>query len=789
MGSNQPTLSDSTGKGPGRLKRRLIRILIFGITAGLAFTVLVPVVEFTDPLGKALLDRKGRLLGACTAADGQWRFGELEEIPEKYKTALLEFEDHRFFLHPGVDPLALARAAIEDLRAGEILSGGSTITMQVVRLSRRGRPRTLVEKSIECVLALRLEMSRSKQEILSMYAAHAPFGGNTVGLQAAAWRYFGRAPDRLSWAEAATLAVLPNAPSLIHPGRRRERLRRRRDALLVRLHQQERIDALTLRSAMAENLPSAARPMPRFTPHLLDRARKEHPEGGMLRTSLDLDLQKRILRLAEAHHRILSEQGIDHLAALVAETRSGKVLAYVGNVGPPEKEGSQVDIIMSKRSSGSILKPFLYSAMLQGGEILPRQLIADIPTRIAGFAPRNFDRRFSGAVPAATALSRSLNVPAVRMLRSHGIDRFGILLRELGLKTLFRRAEDYGLSLILGGAEVRLFEAAGLYAGMGRSLLEYSEQPAEKRAFCSLSWCEGDIPGARQSPFDAGVLYTTLEALLEVSRPGIDISWRSFSTSAPVAWKTGTSYGFRDAWAFGLTPAFTVGVWAGNADGEGRPGLTGHSAAAPLLFSIFDTLPKTAFFEEPEAEMQEIEVCAFSGFIAGVDCGERKKVRVPRSCLPGGLCPYCRRVHLDSGGRYRVDGNCEKISRMQSRSFFILPPAMAVEYRRRHPEYRPLPPWRQGLSCSYPENGAEIYVPLELDGLRGRLVAEAAEADPEATVFWHLDRNYLGATRGEHRMPMAPEPGTHTLTLVDSNGATISQRFRILPRAETGNPR
>jgi len=767
-------------------------LLVVLLWAG--FLLCVPVVDSSDPLGTAILDRHGRLLGAVTAADGQWRFGPPKTIPEKYERALLEYEDRRFFLHPGIDPLAILRAAIEDIRAGRIVSGGSTITMQVVRMTRRGKRRTFYHKAIECLLAVRMEAALSKRDILLRYAALAPFGGNTVGLQAASWRYFGRPPGRLSWAEAATLAVLPNAPSLIHPGRRRTQLLARRNALLRRLFHRGFLDETTLDLAVAEPLPERARPMPRIAPHLLESARREVPSGGIIRTTLDADIQRRILRLAQQHHRILSAGGIEHLAALVADTRTGEVLAYLGNGGSPGAPGSQVDLIRARRSSGSILKPFLFAAMLQDGEILPYELIPDIPTRISGFAPLNFDHGYSGAVPAAVALSRSLNVPAVRMLRSHGVDRFAALLKRLGLRTLFRPAEDYGLSLILGGAEVRLWEAASLYAGLGRTLLVFFDDEGTpghaEEIFRPLVWRVGEQKTGSPSPFSAGVCYTTLEALLEVSRPGMDAAWRSFSSSRPIAWKTGTSWGFRDAWAFGVTPGFTVGVWAGNADGEGRPGLTGHSAAAPLLFSIFDSLPGSSFFRCPESDMSEVEVCAFSGLIAGRACGSVKKMLLPTACLPGKLCPYCRSVHLDASGTHRVDSSCADVADMQRRSFFILPPQLAVEYRLHHPEYRSLPPWKEGcrpvagnsLSCLYPEAGAEIYIPMELNEKRGRMIAEAADSDASAVVFWHLDGHYLGETRGEHRMALAPEPGAHVLVLVDSAGAVLGRRFIVLGR-------
>lgn len=798
-------LSRSSRLCGSNCRRTTVRVLISCVVVWVLFLIVVPVVEFDRPLSTALLDRDGRLLGAVTASDGQWRFGVPESVPGKFRHAVVLFEDRRFAFHPGVDPIAVVRAALQDIRAWQVVSGGSTITQQVVRLSRPGNRRSPGEKLIELVLALRLEVALSKEEILTLYAGHAPFGGNVVGLDAASWRYFGRAPGDLSWAEAATLAVLPNNPALIHPGRNRNLLKARRDRLLQRLRQVGRLDDETCRLAQAETLPAAPLPMPSLAPHLLHRARREvvnntrRRQRGVVSTTLDGALQQRVLAIADSHHQRLAGNSIDNLAVLIADTRSGQVRAYVGNVNSysGRSNSPQVDIITARRSSGSILKPFLFAALLEAGEILPNEIVPDIPTRIAGFAPQNFDRTFAGAVPASIALSRSLNVPAVRMLRSYGIDRFYNLLTRLGVTTLSRPAEDYGLSLILGGAEVNLWDMASLYAGLGRVVEQHFEQADLGPAFRPLVYRAEKLEfdsAETPTPIGPGPAFVTLEAMMEVARPGIDAAWRNFMSSNHIAWKTGTSVGFRDAWALGITPKHVVAVWAGNADGEGRPGLTGHMAAAPVLFDLFNAVPSGRFFNTPEADLTEVALCSRSGLRASEDCGERHTAAVPSSSLPGRSCPYCRLIYLDSTGRRRVHGDCELVSRMRVQPAFVLPPAMAWYYARHHLDYQPLPPFRvdcqaghtesgdRPMTCIYPKNGAEIYVPLELDGTRGRLVAEAAHSDPSASVFWHLDEHYLGRTRTEHQLALAPSAGEHLLTLTDSNGVTLRRAFIVLRR-------
>jgi len=766
----------------------------------LLLLAVVPVVRFGDPLSTVLLDSQGRVLSASTAADGQWRFAAPVRVPERFARCAVLFEDRRFRWHPGVDPVAVARALLQNLRAGRVVSGGSTLTMQVVRLARKGQPRTMGEKLVEAVLALRLELAASKDRILALWAGNAPFGGNVVGLEAASWRYFGRGPEHLSWAEAATLAVLPNAPSLIHPGRNRRRLLARRNALLARLRAAGDLDRASYRLALAEPLPPQPFPLPSLTPHLLERARREGHEGERLRTSLSRKLQERATAVVRYHAARLAGNGVHNVAAIVAEVRTGRVLAYVGNSGGPDAPAHDgwVDLVTAPRSTGSILKPFLYAEMLQAGEILPTELIADIPTRIGGFAPQNYDHSYSGAVPAAEALARSLNVPAVRMLRAHGVDRFWGELKAMGMTTLHRPAGGYGLTLILGGAETTLWDVGAMYAGLARTVDAFFHDPAEEPDFHPLSYTAvgadsgGAEPGEGKLPGPAAC-YETLRALLEVARPGVDGAWRRFASSRKIAWKTGTSWGHRDAWAVGVTPRHVVGVWVGNAKGDGRPGLTGHSSAAPILFELFGLLPRDGWFQAPEARMTLLSVCAASGFRAGPDCAERREIQAPLACRAAGVCPWCRLVHLDRSGRWRVHGGCEPVSAIRTVGRLVLPPAMEWYYRQRHPDLPPLPPLRPdcragaprdgapAMACIRPASGSTVWVPVELDGRMGRTVFQVTHRRPEARIFWHLDGEYLGETRADHRMGLAPPPGPHLLTLVDEDGEVLRVPFDVAP--------
>ncbi len=756
-------------------KRPVMTAVIAGLAViGMVWLNCLPRDLFEGTVySRVVTDRNGELLTARIADDGQWRFPPSDSVPEKFAIAITSFEDRWFRWHPGVNPVSLARAAYQNLSSGRVISGGSTITMQVIRLSRN-RERTLWQKLIECILATRLELRCSKDEILALYASYAPFGGNVVGLEAASWRYFGKPADRLSWAEAATLAVLPNAPSMIHPGRNRELLEQKRNRLLGILLERDVIDSTDYSLACDEPLPDNPLPLPQHAPHLADgRLLQATEPDGIVRTSIDIHLQRQVEAILERWNAEFRRKGINDIAAVVFDVRSMQVLAYCGNAGfSSGRPGCQVDILQSPRSTGSILKPLLYCAMLQDGSILPGTLLPDIPVNINGFSPQNYDLQFYGAVPADEALARSLNVPAVHLLRSYGVPRFHTLLRNAGMTTVTRPPEDYGLSLILGGAEGRLYEITGIYAGMARLLAGH-----------------GNETDNRFPLSDPEAIWWTMEALKEVNRPD-EMDWRLISSVRKVAWKTGTSYGFRDAWAVGVTPGYAVGVWAGNADGAGVPGLSGATAAGPVMFDIFNTLPERGtsgdWFEEPSGTSCSIaEVCRKSGHLAGQYCDIRDTLALPAAALRSTVCPYHRAVTVSADGRYRVSAPTPGARTV---NMFILPPAMEWYYRRQHPEYRPLPPSAPGTSGHdgyapmefiYPENGSTITVPRQLDGSIKGAVFNLAHSNPETDVFWHLDSEYLGSTRYIHQMNITAAPGEHTVTAVDSDGNSLSVRFLI----------
>jgi penicillin-binding protein 1C len=657
--------------------------------------------------------------------------------------------------------------------------------MQTIRMARN-KNRNLFQKVVEIVMATRLELTYKKSSILNMYASYAPFGGNVRGIDAASWRYFGHPATDFSWGEAALLAVLPNTPSAMHVKKNREALLQKRNKLLAKLYDLKKLDETTYRLAIAEPLPDEPFPLPQLAPHLVSNLLIEQP-GKKHSTTINADIQNKTERVLNHWNKEFSQNKIHHIAAVVFDVRKGEVLAYCGNVNfEMPQAGNQVDIVRAPRSSGSILKPFLYQMMLQDGELLPNMLIPDIPIMVEGFQPQNYNLRFDGAVPASSALSRSLNLPAVNMLKQYGVPNFLEDLRLMGFNTFNFPAKHYGLTLILGGGEVSLWETSLVYLRMAQSIVFNNKKQQRWETF---SW--GQIPLFTEKEADifvAGACWQTLEALIHVNRPE-DIDWKSIPSMRKVAWKTGTSYGFRDAWAVGITPEYVVGVWTGNAGGEGRPGLTGTGTSALVMFDIFNWLGQTSWFEMPADAFIKTDLCKASGCLAGRHCHETETQYILPAGLKSKTCPYHTIVHLTEDEQERVFADCYPTDKMLSKSWFILPPIQEWFYKKRHPNYKTLPPLSP--SCTehstalkpmefiYPNTHNILHLSKQLDGSIGALALELAHRQPDAIVYWHLNDTYLGATQYFHQMSVTPKTGKHIITVVDQWGNNLSRNIEV----------
>ncbi|MFC4263544.1 penicillin-binding protein 1C [Ferruginibacter yonginensis] len=776
------------------------RITVFAVVGFLLlFYFLLPRTLFKAPTSYVIEDADGNLLNATIAADGQWRFPYNDDVPQHFIDCITTYEDKRFYTHAGVDMSAIARAFKTNVTGNKNTQGGSTITMQVMRLSLQHTNRSIFNKAIESLLALRLELSYSKNEIMALYASNASFGSNVVGLDAAAWRYFGRSAQKLSWAEYAMLAVLPNAPALVHPGKNTTVLLAKRNALLDKLCANKKLSVDECNLAKAEALPTKPLPLPQLAPHLLQRFKQENLTCAVTKitTTIQTSLQQEVTQIIERQHPYLQSNGINNMCALVLDVETGNTLAYVGNVYHVNDMNiqSDVDVINAPRSPGSALKPILYAAALSDGVILPNSLVPDVPTQIGGYNPQNFDLNYDGAVPASNALSRSLNIPAVKILQQYKYQRFYEVLQQCGIHTLNNPADFYGLSMILGGCEVKMWELAGVYASLARVLNHQKKYKGivDEADFHPPQYTQNKrIKKSNTTTLpaiDATSIYYTFAAMQEVMRPGEEGLWQRFTSSQKIAWKTGTSFGFRDAWSIGVTSKYVVAVWAGNTSGEGKAGLIGVQVAAPVMFDIFRQLPAADWFLKPTYNYVFTAVCKQSGFRANIDCNEVDTLLMPPNALRSPLCPYHKIIQLDATGTFQVNESCASPATMQHASWFILPPIMEFYYKQHSASYKVLPPFQPGCNVSnvtkqmdlvYPQSDAKIYVPKEIDGQKGKTIFTATHRNSQAKIFWMMDNEFVGTTQQYHQLALSPATGKHSITLTDETGASITRLFEII---------
>jgi penicillin-binding protein 1C len=533
-----------------------------------------PPLPDTRDVSVAVVDRNGRMLRAYAMADGRWRLPvkAASDVDPRYVEMLLGYEDRRFRNHLGVDPLALMRAAGQFAGHGRIVSGGSTLTMQVARLIEPRGERSLLAKLRQMVRAIAVERSLDKESILDLYLTRAPFGGNLEGIRAASLAYFGKEPRRLTLGEAALLVALPQAPEARRPDRHPDAARRARDRVIERLAAAGRIDAADARRARAEPVVTSRRPMPMLAPHTADRLAAEKPAHPVIRATLDAPLQRAFETLAR--DRAAAIDGRVSVAIVAIDHQSGEILARVGSPDYlDDRRAGQVDMTRAIRSPGSTLKPFIYGLAFEDGAVHPETLIDDRPVRFGTYAPANFDMGYQGTVSVRRALQLSLNVPAVALLERVGASRLSARLAGAGGSLVLPRLEAPGLAMGLGGVGISLTDIVQLYGGLAR--LGDAVDLVEKR--------EGDTaPSLARTRrlMDPVAAWHVGNVLIGTPPP-------ENAAHNRVAFKTGTSYGYRDAWAVGFDGRMTIGVWVGRHDGAPVPGLTGRSAAAPILFDAF----------------------------------------------------------------------------------------------------------------------------------------------------------------------------------------------------------
>jgi penicillin-binding protein 1C len=760
-----------------RKKIKRAAIILAAFMFFLFFPIKKPLVR--SDYSRVITDRNGEIIRVFLTRDEQYCLPPdfHDTVPEKLKKAVIEFEDRYFYFHPGINPVSIVRATVQNIRNRRVVSGASTITMQLARL-RKGRDRKIFNKILEMFEAIRIEAHFSKNEILKVYLDNAPYGGNVLGYQAASWRFFGKPPGKLSWAEASLLAVLPNSPGQMNTVKNNDLLRQKRNRLLVSLYNEKMFDTITLRNSIDEPIPGAIVPFDLLAPHLTRRLNNQISNNQrIICTSIDAELQKKATYLVQRYSRFLEHYGIENSAAIIIENKTRKVRAYVGSQDFYGKSG-KVDGVLAMRSSGSLLKPFLYALAVQNGLILPQSVLQDIPTYYGSFSPHNASEMYTGMVTAHEALVRSLNVPAVRLLYTYGHYRFYNFLKEGGISTLFRSADNYGLPLIIGGAEVTLEEVSGLFCGLGNlgnfGPVSFFEQPGQTNN--------------KKYLIDSLSCVLILNTLKDLRRPGAEYYWTKFNNQYPIAWKTGTSYGHKDAWAVGVNPEYTIGVWVGNFNAETNKNLSGAGSAGPLLFDLFDMMPDKGswkvWWNTDDYNFNTVDVCAVTGYLATNKCRKTSKVLAPfREKLKP--CPYHIKTEVDSTGKFSVCSRCWQGGHHSS-SYLSYPPLVLNYMRKNGLVIERIPPHNpdckvnrsnEMIDIDYPKNKSKIYLSRDFDGKLQPVIFSAVHQLPDQILYWYLDNNYIGMTNHQHKITCIPERGQHTLTIVDSYGNSKKINF------------
>ena len=770
-------------------RARIARWALVAITAlnavalaGLALAFAAPLPVRAADWSAAVDYRDGRPAYVFLSRDDKWRLPvALDDVDPAFVTALIALEDKRFRNHDGVDPIAIARAAVTDVIHARRVSGGSTLTMQLARLLEPRR-RTLPNKLLDVCRAIQLDLRLSKREILEQYLSRTPYGGNVEGIESAAWSYFGHGPRHLTPLEIATLLAVPQGPTRFAPRPGNTlRLRARRDAILAKLIAAgvwPQVDAqAALADAAATQPPDRLRRMPRDAAHAAISLHKRHPGVIHLRSTLDAGVQALAEREAVLRRGELRRKAIYGAAIVVVDHRTREVVALVGNLDFFDaSHGGQIAMFDRPRSPGSTLKPFVYALAIDRGLALPDYLVADVPSQYGGYRPRNFDGDWAGLVTLRDALSRSLNLPFVDLLERLGVETFVSELGRMGVAASRSAPGQYGLSMIVGGIELTPLELAGMYAtlaedGVARPLRTIAADPAAGAASPALDG---------QPIFGGGAAWLTRQALSLKDRPDVPRRRAAAGIPAAIHWKTGTSFGFRDAWAVGSGPVYTAVVWTGNVDNKSSAELVGSEAAGPLLFDILEGLAGRARGElaAPPDDLTDVEVCAYSGHVPGDACPDRIRVRAPIHAVPTEPCPYHRGYDVDPATGHAVLPACRKPSRAYDRkTFVVLPSAVAAWLTGRHRNVPAPPVFDDDCGADVASAPPAILTPGEgqrvtlIPGLpASRQLVPLSGSTHAARLTWFVDGALIGTVASDERLYWEPSAGKHEIVVADDAG-------------------
>lgn len=766
------------------MQRTLLHRLGFVFSFLFLISLLFLVLNFVFPLkddvkySTVVLDRDGEVIHAFLTPDDKWRMKtDLSEISPVLRKTLIAKEDKHFYRHFGVNPFAIIRALFNNIVGQKRTSGASTITMQVARMLEP-KQRTYFNKLLEIFRALQLEWKYSKDEILQLYFNLVPYGSNIEGVKSVSVLYFNKNPDRLSLAEVTALSIIPNRPSSLRLGINNDKIIRERNKWLLRFGTSGLFDAKTIAESMDEPLDVVRSEAPKRAPHLATKLKRDMPVTT-IKTFLQMQMQSKVEKLVGDYASELSSLGIENASVIITENATGKVLCYVGSSDFFNARNSgQVNGAAAVRQPGSTLKPFIYGLNFDLGFLTPKYTLTDVPININGFQPENYDEQFHGYVTTEFALKNSLNIPAVKALNRIGVDALVAMLKKCNFRQIAKDEKKLGLSLALGGCGVSLEEMTGLYTAL-----------ASNGIYKPLRFCEqtGESPKDTQQILSPSTAYMLSEILSKYDRSDMPAAWSQSANTPKIAWKTGTSYGRRDAWSIGYNQNYTVGVWVGNFSGVGVPELNGAAVATPLLFNIFNAIDKSnnaRWYSMPKECGLRI-VCAESGKLPGPYCENQvSDVYIPL-ISPLETCNRQKEICVSADEKISYCKNCQPPNGFKKKVYDIVSPEMQFYFEQKRITYDELPAHNRacdrvisdgGPIIRYPVNGSEYLIsktspePLQLQCDAGSDVKR---------VFWYVNNKLVKECSPRENPFIIPDEGQLKISCTDDRGRNTDIRIEV----------
>jgi penicillin-binding protein 1C len=756
------------------VKRSLI-VTVIGFSLFLLLNWIFPLPDKID-YSTIVTDDKGELINAFLTKDDKWRMKtELYEISPLLKKTIIQKEDQYFYYHPGINLMSAGRAAFNNLAKGQRTSGASTITMQVARALER-RPRTIGTKLIETFRAFQLEWKYSKEEILQLYLNLVPYGSNIEGVKSASLLYFKKNPDHLSLAEITALSIIPNRPSSLVIGRNNDLIIKERNKWLHRFAVSDVFTQKEIEDALAEPLQATRNVVPHFAPHLSYKLKLQSSDHT-IRTTIHLNKQLKIEKLTEDYIRTLRLNNIRNAAVIVVDNKTRNVISYVGSAGFFDTtDGGQVNGAAAIRQPGSTLKPLLYGLCMDEGFLTPKTVLNDVPVNYNGYAPENYDQKYNGSVTLEYSLEQSLNIPAVKSMKLLGKEKLISKLIGADFNQVAKDQNKLGLSLILGGCGTTLEQLTGLFASF-----------ANKGIYMPIAFVQNVKTTKKVQLLSPSANYLITDILSNINRPDFPLNWQATEHMPKIAWKTGTSYGRKDAWSIGFNKQYTVGVWVGNFSGAGAPELSGANTATPLLFKIFNTIDYANNGEwfTPPLSLELRQVCTETGLPPGPNCTNLILDYFIPLISTTGTCQHLQEIKIAPDESISYCASCAPSVGYIKKLYRVIAPEMQDYLQQKHMTSQAIPPHNrvcekvfkgEGPIITSPTNGSEYYInqndpePLQLT---------AHTANDVSKVYWYINDAFYKAAAAGDKPFFVPTEGPVKISCTDDKGRNRNILIRV----------